>query len=314
MSAILGIDEVGRGPWAGPLVVGACVLREKIEGLTDSKKLSARRREELTKEIHKKAFCGLGWIPAAEVDTLGLIASLHKASRLAARQVRDSGGKFSEIIIDGTINFLSDTALSPYVQTMPKADLLIEEVSAASIIAKVARDRYMTEVAAKDYPQYGFEKHVGYGTALHKQMIVKHGVCPEHRRSFKPIQAFLGQNYASHDISGSPKARGDAGENAVCAELISRGHNIIDHNWKNKFCEIDIVSKLDNTLYFTEVKYRKNKKNSDGLDAISPKKLQQMRFAAELYLANQANDISAQLLAASVSGDNFAIDEIIEIV
>ena len=210
MKIILGIDEVGRGPWAGPLVVGACVLKEPIEGLTDSKKLSARRREILAAEIHEKAFCGLGWVSAEELDKIGLSAALRKACKLAVKEVQASGANFNEIIIDGTINFLSDTALAPYVQVLPKADFLIPEVSAASIIAKVARDNYMTEVVAKKYPEYGFEKHVGYGTALHKAAIEKFGVCPEHRRSFKPIAKALGID--THENSNSTKARGDKGE------------------------------------------------------------------------------------------------------
>ena len=116
MKTILGIDEVGRGPWAGPLVVGACVLKEPIEGLTDSKKLSARRREILAAEIHEKAFCGLGWVSAEELDKIGLSAALRKACKLAVKEVQASGANFNEIIIDGTINFLSNTALAPYVQ------------------------------------------------------------------------------------------------------------------------------------------------------------------------------------------------------
>ena len=204
MKIILGIDEVGRGPWAGPLVVGACVLKEKIEGLTDSKKLSAKRREVLAEEIQAKAFCGLGWISAEELDQLGLGKALRKACRLAVEKIQESGASFNEIIIDGTINFLSDTALAPYVQVLPKADFLIEEVSAASIIAKVARDKYMAKEAAIRFPGYGFEKHVGYGTAAHKAAIEKLGVCPEHRRSFRPIAEVI-----------STKARGDKGESVV---------------------------------------------------------------------------------------------------
>ena len=210
MKTILGIDEVGRGPWAGPLVVGACVLKEPIEGLTDSKKLSPKRREILAAEIHEKAFCGLGWVSAEELDKIGLSMSLRRACKLAVKEIQESGANFSEIMIDGTINFLSATPLAPYVQVLPKADFLIPEVSAASIIAKVARDNYMTEVVAKKYPEYGFEKHVGYGTALHKAAIEKYGVCSEHRRSFKPIAKALGID--AHENSNSTKVRGDKGE------------------------------------------------------------------------------------------------------
>ena len=137
---ILGIDEVGRGPWAGPLVVGAVVVGgTTIEGLTDSKKLTKKRREALEPEIlGKAAGWGLGWVTAEEIDVIGLSESLRLATRRAVEQVKAS---YHEIIIDGTINFLSDTSKGAYVTTMPKAHLLVPSVSAASIIAKVARDR-----------------------------------------------------------------------------------------------------------------------------------------------------------------------------
>src|ERR1700757_5123545 len=166
---ILGIDEVGRGPWAGPLVVGAVVLGgSSIDGLTDSKKLSKKRKEELDAIIRSQAAgFGLGWVHADEIDELGLSESLKLATRRAVEQVKTS---YHEIIIDGTINFLADTNKGEYVTTMAKADLLIPSVSAASIIAKVARDNYMTEQDAI-YEGYKFASHVGYGTAVHRAAI-----------------------------------------------------------------------------------------------------------------------------------------------
>ena len=304
--AILGIDEVGRGPWAGPLVVGACVLGDaKIDGLTDSKKLSAKKREQLAAEIHQKAACGLGWIPASELDEIGLSAALRKACRMAVKQLSESGASFHEIIIDGTVNFLSDTKLSPYVQILKKADLLVPEVSAASIIAKVARDNYMIELAKK-YPEYAFEKHVGYGTAAHKNALLQHGVCPEHRKSFRPIREIM-QYQTDKSAHDNTTRRGRAGENAVAEYLREQGYEIIAQNWKNKYCEIDLVAQKNKQLLFVEVKYRKN---SDGLEAITSQKLQQMRFAAEYYLAsNELADIDCQLAAASVDGAEFSVKD-----
>ena len=204
--AILGIDEVGRGPWAGPLVVGACVLGDaQIEGLTDSKKLTPKKREALAPVIREKAAVGLGWVSAEELDEIGLSMALCKACREAVKQIHVP---FHEIVIDGTVNFLRDTPLASHVQVLKKADLLVPEVSAASIVAKVARDNYMYKLAEK-YPGYGFEKHVGYGTAAHKAAIEKLGVCPEHRKSFRPVAQYV----------GSTKERGDKGETAVCKYL-----------------------------------------------------------------------------------------------
>lgn len=189
---ILGIDEVGRGPWAGPLVVGAVVLGGAvIEGLTDSKKLSKTRREKLDIEIREKATgVGLGWVEAVTIDEIGLSQALVLATKQAIEQI---SVPYHEIIIDGTVNFLSDTAKGQYVTTMKKADLLIPSVSAASIVAKVARDNYMIQ-QDDVYPDYGFKNHVGYGTAIHSAAIKKLGVTPLHRLSFAPLRAYL-QSY-----------------------------------------------------------------------------------------------------------------------
>ena len=300
--AILGIDEVGRGPWAGPLVVGACVLGDtQIDGLTDSKKLTAKKREALAPTIREKAAVGLGWVSAEELDKIGMTAALCKACREAVKQIHVP---FHEIIIDGTINFLRDTPLASHVQVLTKADLLVPEVSAASIVAKVARDEYMYKLAEK-YPGYGFEKHVGYGTAAHRKALEELGVCPEHRKSFKPIAALLGIDLTPKKSTRSTKARGNKGEDAVCNYLIKSGHEIVARNWKNKFCEIDIVSKFNGVLCFTEVKYRKA---GSGLDAIDKKKLEKMRFAAEFYLAKNGGG-AAILAAAEVSGDNYEVTD-----
>ena len=290
--AILGIDEVGRGPWAGPLVVGACVLgNAQIEGLTDSKKLTPKKREALAPVIREKAAVGLGWVSAEELDRIGLSQALCKAARTAVKQIKVP---FHEIVIDGTVNFLRDTPLAGHVQVLKKADLLVPEVSAASIVAKVARDEYMYKLAEK-YPGYGFEKHVGYGTAAHKAALEKLGPCPEHRKSFKPIAQYV----------GSTREKGDRGESAVCDYLRELGHEIVARNWKNKFCEIDVISRFNGVLCFTEVKYRRA---GGGLDAINKKKLQQMRFAAEMYLQQNGGG-AAILAAAEVAGDNYQVTD-----
>lgn len=185
---ILGVDEVGRGPWAGPLVVGAVVLGgATIDGLTDSKKLAKKQREKLDIEIREKALgFGLGWVDATEIDEIGLSQALIKATKIAVEQINVP---YHEIIIDGTVNFLADTTKGKYVTTMKKADLLVPSVSAASIIAKVARDKFMAE-QDKIHPGYEFKKHVGYGTAKHIEAIDKLGVTPLHRLSFAPLKKF----------------------------------------------------------------------------------------------------------------------------
>ena len=192
---ILGIDEVGRGPWAGPLVVGAVILGgAEIDGLDDSKKLTKKRREALDVEIREKAAAwALGWVSAQELDAIGMSEALRLATRRAVEQIqaqcRQQNLAFSEIIIDGKVNFLRGTALEKFVATIPKADGLIPSVSAASIIAKVARDQFMAEQDAV-YPGYGFKSNAGYGVAKHRAAIERLGVTPLHRLSFAPLAKY----------------------------------------------------------------------------------------------------------------------------
>lgn len=178
---MVGIDEVGRGCWAGPLVVGAVILDKPIKGLLDSKKVLPATRKKLANLIREQAVaCSTGWVAPEEVDELGLTA----ATTLAINRAIEEIIVYDYLLIDGSVNFLKT---NPKALTLIKADALVPAVSAASILAKVARDEYMAEQSIK-YPQYSFEKHVGYGTGLHKQAIIEYGVTPLHRRSFKPIK------------------------------------------------------------------------------------------------------------------------------
>lgn len=344
---ILGIDEVGRGPWAGPLVVGAVILGEKLnpenlpeqpqelqdfwQALTDSKKLTDKKRQKLNAIILREAAAtGLGWVPAAVLDRRGLSASLKLATRRAVKQVLTHKIPFSEIIIDGTNNFLVDTPLADRVTVLKKADLLVKEVSAASIIAKVARDAYMVEIAAK-YPAYGFEKHVGYGTALHKQSLLEHGICPEHRQSFRPIREIMAQNPPKTPKSPPkspqrpPKAdfeafsaeapstsqKGQTAEFAVARHLKTQNHTIIAHNFKTKTYEIDLVSIQNEQIFFTEVKYsQKLATEGTPLVRVTPQKRTQMQFAATCFLCDHPKYQSYQplLAVAAVTGQDYQVE------
>lgn len=315
---ILGIDEVGRGPWAGPLVVGAVVLGSAtIEGLTDSKKLTKKRREELDVIIRQTAQgFGLGWVHADEIDEIGLSAALRQAT---IRAVRGVVAPYHEIVIDGTINFLSDTTKGQYVTTMKKADLLVPSVSAASIIAKVARDDYMTQ-QDEIHSGYKFASHVGYGTAAHRAAIEKYGVTPLHRLSFAPLQKYGKRSVLSEEIhvATTPmmttKKIGDQAEDEAAQYLVRQGHEIIERNWKTKYCEIDIVSHKAGTVFFVEVKYRRSADQGGGLAAITSKKLQQMKFAAEYYAqAKQLRLSNLRLAAMSLTGDSPSVETYLEI-
>ena len=302
--AILGIDEVGRGPWAGPLVIGAVILPPApapwFDELTDSKKLSKKKRESLAEVIKKEApATALGWVSARELDEIGLSESLKLATRRAVREIQAQHVPFTEIIIDGTINFLTGTPLSPYVTVLKKADFLIKAVSAASIIAKVARDDYMANLAQL-YPDYGFERHVGYGTAAHRAALLNYGPTPEHRTSVRPVARVASKNTT---------AIGSRAESIVASYLASRGHTIIAKNYKTKTYEIDIISRSSDKIYFTEVKYRKDSRCGTPLDAITKKKQQQMRYAAESFLKYTRTDLQPVLAAAAVSGPDFRLDQ-----
>lgn len=188
---IVGLDEVGRGCWAGPLVAAAVVLKKPIDGLTDSKLLSKRQRQHLSKLIYKNAYVGLGWVEPKVIDEVGLTAATSRAMQEAIDQIQ---ADYDEVIIDGHFNFLrTRTDLVRKVRTMVKADMLVPAASAASIVAKVARDNYMCEVAT-EFPAYRFEQHVGYGTKLHSDMLRLHGLCSLHRQSFKPIRQLVGDS------------------------------------------------------------------------------------------------------------------------
>lgn len=297
---ILGIDEVGRGAWAGPLVVGAVVLRSKIDGLRDSKLLTKSQRESFAEEIYTHAHVGLGWVNSIEIDEIGLGPSLKLGALRAVEQINDN--LYDEIIVDGVVNLLSSTKYGILATPMKKADQLIASVSAASIVAKVARDKHMVELDTM-FPGYGFRSHVGYGTALHQKRIIELGPSEVHRKSFKPIQEIEVLTTTS---------TGRKAEKLVAEFLKSKGHDILEMNWKTKFCEVDIISKLSNRHYFTEVKYRNRPAYGDGLEAITKTKLDKMKLAANLYMINLNSDFS--LAVASVSDDPMVLTEWIELV
>ncbi|TAN59249.1 MAG: ribonuclease HII [Rhodospirillales bacterium] len=189
---VAGIDEAGRGPWAGPVVAGAVILDaarippDIAASLDDSKKLSAARREALFAPLMNGGWAkvGIGMASPGEIDDLNIL----KATYLAMRRALDALGEIPSLaLVDGN----RAPPLPCKVQTVVKGDGISLSIAAASIAAKVTRDRLMADLA-KRYPGYGWETNAGYGTALHQAALARLGVTPEHRRSFAPVAALVG--------------------------------------------------------------------------------------------------------------------------
>lgn len=178
-----GVDEVGRGPLIGNVVTAAVILdpNKPIEGLNDSKKLSEKKRELLFEQIQQKALSvSVGSASPAEIDELNI---LHATMLAMQRAVAGLNIKPTSVLVDG--NRTPDFGVESHA--IVKGDGLIDAISAASIIAKVVRDREM-DALAEQYPEYGFEKHKGYPTKAHFEALAQHGVLPEHRKSFRPVR------------------------------------------------------------------------------------------------------------------------------
>ena len=181
-----GVDEAGRGPLMGPVVAAAVILDDlnPIKGLADSKKLSPLRREKLYDEIRAKALCcSVALATAEEIDTFNILQATLLAMKRAVEGLRLKPHK---VLVDG--NRLP--TLGILAEAIVKGDALVPVISAASIIAKVYRDRWCDDYHLQ-YPQYGFARHKGYGTAAHLAALREHGACPQHRRSFAPVAGVL---------------------------------------------------------------------------------------------------------------------------
>lgn len=188
---IAGVDEAGRGPWAGPVVAGAVIFPDLkttdflAEKLNDSKKLTPAKREELFAALHQSgALIGCGSASVEEIDRLNILQATFLAMRRAVAALPAAP---SFAVIDG--NKVPPGLPCP-ARALIKGDALSLSVAAASIIAKVTRDRLMADLA-KEFPYYGWEKNAGYGTKAHQNGLAEHGICIHHRKSYAPIREFL---------------------------------------------------------------------------------------------------------------------------
>ncbi len=177
---IAGVDEAGRGPLAGPVVAAAVVIENYIgefEAINDSKKLTEKKREELYPLIVENCKIGLGVVDCKRIDEINILNATFEAMKMAVESVE---ADYEIVLVDGNKNI---KGFEGNQECIVKGDGKSLSIAAASIIAKVTRDRIMQETAAK-FPQYNFEKHKGYGTKLHVEKILEHGPCEQHRQTF----------------------------------------------------------------------------------------------------------------------------------
>jgi ribonuclease HII len=189
---IAGVDEAGRGPLAGPVVAAAVILRPgpRIPGVADSKSLSPEVRLELSGIIRRRALCfGIGWADRAEIDAINILQATFLAMRRAVLAMSLTP---DHLLVDGNqLPRLDGLGRRLTARAIIDGDVSEPAISAASILAKVARDQFMDQMDTI-YPEYGFKDHKGYGTPAHQRCLERHGPCPLHRRSFEPVRvAFI---------------------------------------------------------------------------------------------------------------------------
>ncbi|MCI5679161.1 MAG: ribonuclease HII [Bacteroidales bacterium] len=269
---VAGIDEVGRGPLAGPVVAAAVILPKecKIEGVNDSKKLSAKKREELYDIILEKALSyGIGIVSNERIDEINILQATYEAMREALSQLSPKADYI-----------LADAVTIPMVSTpqrgIIKGDAKSMSIGAASIVAKVYRDRLM-EAFDEVYPGYGFGANKGYGSAEHIEGIKKLGITPIHRKTF--VKNFLPQD------GDTTTDKGNRGEALAAKQMEKMGYEILERNFHALKGEIDIIAKKDNYIVFTEVKYRKNEAMGSPAEAVNHWKQQHIIRAAKAYMA-----------------------------
>jgi len=272
---IAGLDEVGRGPLAGP-VVAACVVLPpdfSLDGIADSKKLSERQRERAYARITAEALAvGLGQIEAGEIDRINILRATHAAMRLALRALAIAP---TLVLVDG---LRVPDLPCPASRFLVGGDNLSASIAAASIVAKVTRDRQMIE-ADKQWPEYGFAGHKGYGAPKHLAALQEHGPCPLHRRSFSPVAAVCDQEGAAVKTSvGTLRTR--------CPALPAE--RWIEVNLSAQY----LIAWQGETLVFIEVKTRHVRRGAQGTpaEAVGPRKQKQIVALASAYLAHHSLD------------------------
>ena len=270
---LCGVDEVGRGPLAGDVYAAAVILPENanLPGLNDSKKLSEKKREVLYDLIVSQAisYC----VASATVEEVDHF-NISKAVFLAMQRAVDGLSVNPDyVLIDG--NRCPDTLRQP-CSCLVKGDAISASIAAASILAKVSRDRYMVQMA-KQYPEYEFQKNKGYGSKDHYRAIMEHGPTPIHRKTFL-------KNLTEGNLPNA-HAVGVAGEQAAAKHYLDLGYEVVKRNYRSTYGEIDLILKNENYLVFAEVKTRKQGSLMTPAVAVTPQKQKKIIRTALTFLA-----------------------------
>lgn len=300
--AVAGLDEVGRGPLAGPVLVAALLLPKQsaVVGVNDSKKLSEKKRESLAVVLCDEAIAvGYGCVDSEEIDRIGIAP----ATRLAAEEaLRELHGQADFLLADSMPGFLPAI---PYFSTA-HGDVLSYRIAAASIVAKVKRDAMMRQYD-EIYPGYQFSQHKGYGTAAHMEAIHRLGVSPIHRLCF--LKNIIGETEVDKKQQERRQTGALSRESGKAAELLTvdflekLGYTVLDRNVYAAGGEIDILAKDGETLVFVEVKLRSGGSIVRAEEAIDAKKMQRMRSAAEEILSQIGFDGPCRFDAVLIDGD-----------
>ncbi len=295
-NAIAGIDEAGRGSLAGPVVAAAVVLPNHLpdhakEIIKDSKKLSPSRRENAFDVVMDIAVSvAVGHCSAEEVDAIGIVPATKAAMR---RAIHSNEPRPDFLLIDAVRNIGDPTPCESII----RGDSISYSIASASIVAKVTRDRMMTHECDRDYPEYGFADHKGYGTARHLQALQEHGPSPVHRRTFRPVSELIAAaswravgktndfHIASNGTLHLPNGIGKTGEAAAARHLTSSGYRILRRNYRTRAGEVDIVAEDDGVLVFAEVKTRNGNAFGQPSEGFTSQKFANIQKAALTYLA-----------------------------
>ncbi len=287
-----GIDEAGRGPLAGPVVAAAVILdpEHPIEGLADSKRLSAKRREVLSDLILDHALAvGIGEAQRIEIDRLNIMRATTAAMQ---RAVDNLPRRPEHLIVDGRSVRLDH----PSLEFIIRGDDSRPAISAASIVAKVHRDHLMLEYH-KVFPPYGFDRHKGYGTRAHLEALAGHGACPIHRQSFRPVRVHLP---AWGQLKAVP-LQGRLGEQLAAVYLIERGYKIQDLNVRVPHTgELDIVALQGAVTIICEVKSGVPGEWGEPHEQVGTRKRDRIMAAAQRYCAEKDIDTEVRFDVISV--------------